>query len=351
MIGCFEMKKTEHVNFSMPEVANFEIIYEKIVPKYGKEPDNFGLSDGEIDELFWYYKYQENIFYNYPESVYDLFELYEEEWKDLNSIYDYPDQSEYPNSLKEDGYPQEYDDGFKRDNFELFYLEPSKTNEFEEMGVEELDVAEDNCYLKEFYPKYWYPQEHGFYDDTDGGHFFELANDSGFFFLPSFKPPKFEEISNSELFSLESPIFPELTFEEMCVNMWDSICLDTEDYPGEDIYPEDDYPKDYPNEYIQSEDEEEKFWMTAGGISIKSVFHGVENWLEDQYIEKMIEDHYSNLLNENETQKTGKIINIKDLSSDNVDVNVNDFDSDIVGPLIDSLRDSDRNVRKESANA
>lgn len=95
---------------------------------------------------------------------------------------------------------------------------------------------------------------------------------------------------------------------------------------------------EYPEEYNNPKDMEEKFWLTSDGTNIKRIFEN-ENFLETYYYAEMIEDHCSRALNEN--------INSKDSSHKK---ETNAFDSDIVKHIINLLRDPDKNVRKEAAN-
>lgn len=269
------MKKTEHINSPLPEEANYESLYDRIIPKYGKEADNSRLNEGEIDELFEYSINQEN--------------------------------------LKKDEYLLEH--GFYDEN------------------------NEDNNYLEDN-SKNSYPQEQGFYDNTDGGSFFENTNDYEF------------QKQYFEIYDIEPPEIPES--EEIDNDEFDIQDNDRywEDFPKEDYSK--DYSKEYPPENPQENNwskEEEKYWMTNDGISIKSSFYGIESYLREHYIEKiMIKDHYSNPLSDNKTSKPEKLVK-KDLSNEKGIEDMNDFNWDIVGPLSDSLKDSDRNVRKEAANA
>ena len=311
------MKKTEQIPFSVQESPD---PYDKIILKYGKEPEYLECED-------------EEIFMEYPDYEY-LFE-------DIAcfDLYDEAGDSQY----------------------ELFYT----TEKFEEMKAEKI-VLEEYDPWKDPHSEECYPQEHGFYDNNESGPFFEGRDSFEFSFLPPSLPPELEESNYSESFIPEPPeleeneyIMDSMFFDEYL------YVLDCPDYSFND-YMWDGWP-----EY--GEEDEKKFWMTSCGVSIKEIYED-EVEAEDNYIKRMIEEHCSRdgcskkiIKSPKESQGTSYMSNINHgvvgqitslLKDPNVEVRMSAADSlgmiahpGSVKPLMEALKDPEREVRRSARKA
>ena len=327
------MKKKEFEKFDTQRESDR---VEDIVEEYGKEPDFSEFNDEKFanwdwDKIFKYLNIREGAIKrisNYEAEYFQNNWNWAEFFKNLKlreremENYGCPNLSIYESSFE--GEADDYDSNSVRDEDSL-----------EEPAVEK-------CYLR-----------YDFHDE--GGSFFGGETTPIFDFNDNPSSELEEKLSKSceELLKTDEEWNYDITQEDISIEPIDfeaeeKFWLDSEEINDNIEINESEDLGDF--EGVDLENEEKKFWLTSDGIEVKSVFHGIKNWLEGQYLEKAIEDHLESekLKETTQLKYVDKLINNLNNTNDSC-VNYYEGNFGCVEYSAEVSKDSSTNKHEKSA--